>query len=82
MKFWNLFKSEPPPPPPIFEETPSWIQEGVRVEVTQSAGFNKGAKGVVKFVQPRGTQTSKVWIIRDGASPPVWYWPRELKRED
>lgn len=54
------------------------FEEGERVVVKMNAGFHKGAHGVIKFVEPSG---NRVWVIRDGASTPVWYSPMELERE-
>lgn len=50
------------------------FKRGDRVEVNQHSGFNKGAKGVVEFVEPSG----KVWVLRDGAGSEVFFYPEEL----
>jgi len=52
------------------------FQRGSRVQVIQ--GFNVGAHGVVEFVEPTG----RVWVLRDGASKPVYYESYELVFED
>lgn len=58
------------------EETkPRKIQIGDRVKANQTAGFHKGAEGVVQFVEP---SYEKVWVLRDGSSGPVFYHPSEL----
>lgn len=54
---------------------PRKIRRGDRVQANQSAGFHKGAIGTVEFVEPTYT---KVWVLRDGASTPVFYHPNEL----
>lgn len=54
---------------------PRKIQTGDRVQATMNAGFHKGAKGTVRFVEP---SYEKVWVLRDGASSPVFYHPDEL----
>ena len=51
---------------------------GGRVVVNESSGFNRGARGVVEFVEPSG----KVWVLRDGASSPVYFHPSELDKEE
>lgn len=42
-------------------------------------GFNVGAKGNIEFVEPSG---EKIWVLRDGASTPVFYRPDELQKID
>jgi hypothetical protein len=48
---------------------------GDRVQVKQTAGFHKGATGVIDFIEPLG----KVWVTRDGAGSPVYYHNEELE---
>ena len=52
------------------------IVKGARVRAKQNAGFHKGAVGTVEFVEPAG---GKVWVMRDGASSPVYYHEDELE---
>lgn len=59
------------------EHYPRGFVRGDRVFATHKAGFHKGAHGVVEFVEPTG----KVWVLRDGASGPVYYMPDELDHE-
>lgn len=51
------------------------LKVGDRVQVNSMAGFHKGARGVVQFVEP---SYDNVWVLRDGASSPVSYHPSEL----
>ncbi|WP_373034090.1 hypothetical protein [Sulfurovum sp.] len=48
---------------------------GDKVRANQEAGFNRGATGVVKYVEPTG---DKIWVLRDGASGDVFYFHYEL----
>ena len=57
------------------ENEPISFKRGDRVKVKQTAGFHKGASGVVEFVEPSG---EKIWVTRDGASSPVFYYGEEL----
>lgn len=61
----------------VMEERYMGIRRGHRVKVV--AGFNVGAHGVVEFVEPSG---EKIWVLRDGASTPVFYHPKELQKID
>lgn len=54
---------------------PRKIAIGDRVKANDTAGFHKGAEGVVQFVEP---SYEKVWVLRDGSSGPVFYHPSEL----
>lgn len=56
-------------------EKHSALRRGHVVQVI--AGFNVGARGVVEFVEPSG---QKVWVLRNGASNPVYYHPDELQK--
>jgi hypothetical protein len=47
-----------------------------RVKVKQTAGFHKGATGVINFIEPRGT---RIWVTRDNSGSPVYYHPDELE---
>lgn len=47
---------------------------GDRVQATDEAGFHKGAKGVITYIEPTG----KCWVRRDGASSDIWYDKGEL----
>ena len=58
------------------ENEPISFKRGDRVKVKQTAGFHKGASGVVEFVEPSG---EKIWVTRDGASRPVFYYGEELE---
>lgn len=48
---------------------------GVRVNVNQRSGFHKGARGVVQFQEPN---EGRIWVLRDGADGPVFYYGYEL----
>ena len=48
---------------------------GDRVQATQNAGFHKGAKGVINYIEPSG----KCWVRRDHASTDVFYEQDELE---
>jgi dCMP deaminase len=48
---------------------------GNRVIVNETAGFHRGARGEIKFIEPSG-QT--IWVHRDGSSSLVYYRPNEL----
>jgi hypothetical protein len=50
-----------------------FLTPGTRVRVLQTAGFHKGARGVVTRVQD-----DKIWVKRDRSSEPVWYLAYEL----
>lgn len=58
-------------------EKHSALRRGHVVQVI--AGFNVGARGVVEFVEPSG---QKIWVLRNGASTPVFYHPDELIKID
>lgn len=47
---------------------------GDRVQATETAGFHKGAKGTIVYIEPTG----KCWVRRDGASSDIWYDKGEL----
>lgn len=53
------------------------LRAGDRVRANQGAGFHRGARGVVDRVDPGGL----LWVIRDGASSPVFYHLHELDLE-
>ncbi|MCY1363097.1 hypothetical protein D9M69_498430 [compost metagenome] len=61
----------PPEPVPVFDI-------GQRVVVKKTAGFNRGAHGVVQFVEPAG---ERIWVLRDRATVPVYYHHGELEHE-
>lgn len=50
------------------------FKQGDRIQVKQTAGFHRGALGVVQYVAPDG----KIWIRRDNASSDVFYFADEL----
>lgn len=52
------------------------FEHGQRVEVAQHAGFHAGALGTVEFHAP----DDRVWVTRDGATRPVFYYPHELHK--
>lgn len=54
------------------------FERGVRVLVRNTAGFHRGSKGIIEFVEPNGT----VWVTRDGSNTPCWYKQDELQFED
>lgn len=47
---------------------------GQRVHAVRS-GFHKGAKGIVEFQEPNG---GRVWVSRDGAGGPCYFYADEL----
>jgi len=51
---------------------PRLLPPGTRVK---SNGFNRGAIGTVVFQEPAG---GKVWVLRDGADGPCYFWNPEL----
>ncbi len=61
----------------VMEERYNSIRRGHTVKVV--AGFNTGTRGIVEFVEPSG---EKIWVLRDGASTPVFYRPDELQKID
>lgn len=54
------------------------LKRGDRVVANNTAGFNKGARGTVEFVEPSG---ERIWVLRDNSSGPVFYGPSELDFE-
>jgi hypothetical protein len=56
------------------------FEKGQRVVAGSGAGFNRGAHGVVMFQEPN--LDGKVWVLRDGASCEVFYYPHELELEE
>jgi len=52
------------------------FEVGDRVLVKQNAGFHRGARGTIKYIQP----DKIVWVQRDGASGDVWYKMSELEK--
>lgn len=77
-------KKEIETPKPRYSLVAHDFDRGCRVEVLQTAGFDRGAKGTVAFVQKYGQDdgSDSIWIDRDGAGSAVWYHPSELKFED
>jgi ATP-dependent exoDNAse (exonuclease V) alpha subunit len=59
------------------ESKPRPFVVGDRVKVRKNAGFNRGAMGVIQFIEP--TDGGKVWVLRDRSSSPVWYTADELE---
>lgn len=55
------------------------FEVGQRVHVNDGSGFHRGAFGRVEFQEP--THEGRVWVLRDGASAPVYFYPRELELE-
>jgi len=51
---------------------------GTRVLVKHTAGFHKGARGIVQYSAPDGN----IWVLRYGASEAVWYKADELKFDE
>lgn len=51
------------------------FEVGDKVRVKRTAGFHKGATGVIKYIQPDDV----VWIRRAGSSSDVWYAMNELE---
>lgn len=52
------------------------FEPGTRVRANQTAGFHRGAEGTVQFQEP-GSHF-RVWVLRDKADSPVFYYPDEL----
>lgn len=50
------------------------LKRGDRVRVNDRSGFSKGSKGTVEFVEP----VERIWVLRDGASSPVFFYDYEL----
>ncbi|ANT45296.1 hypothetical protein Xoosp2_74 [Xanthomonas phage Xoo-sp2] len=55
------------------------FEVGQRVVSGSSSGFHRGAHGEVKFQEPNFE--GRVWVLRDGASSPCFYYPHELELE-
>lgn len=55
------------------------FEVGQRVVSLGTSGFHKGAHGVVQFQE--FTFQARVWVLRDGASQPVFFYPHELELE-
>ena len=51
------------------------LRAGDRVKVLMTAGFHKGATGVIEYVAPDG----RIWVLRDGATTAVYYDEDELE---
>jgi hypothetical protein len=51
---------------------------GVRVKVNDTAGFSRGARGIIEYVEPSG----RCWVLRDGADKACYYCPSELDMEE
>lgn len=58
------------------------LKVGQRIKVNMRSGFHRGAEGEVVFVEPAAQhwQGGKVWVLRDGASSPVWFFVYELDK--
>ena len=54
------------------------FSKGNRIVVRDTAGFHRGARGVIEFVEQNG----RCHVLRDGASATVFYDPSELKLEE
>ena len=52
---------------------------GQRVVALDTSGFHRGAHGVVQFQEY--TFQARVWVLRDGAERPVFFYPYELALE-
>jgi hypothetical protein len=59
----------------IYWSNSPFFPRGIRITVRQSAGFNRGAKGVVEYQLPGN---GKVFVLRDGASDAIFYHGSEL----
>lgn len=66
-----------PIPTQMDPEQPVHFDVGQRVIVAPHAGFHRGARGAVEFHAPDG----RVWVMRDGASSCVFYYPHELIKD-
>ena len=55
---------------------------GDKVLVNQQSGFHKGARGVAVFVEPLAQyyQRGQVWVLREHAASPVWFFVYELDK--
>lgn len=58
-------------------DVPEVFEPGQRVVVRETAGFSRGAHGVVKYQTP----DRKVWVRRDYASSDAFFYPDELMLE-
>lgn len=64
---------------PMVDGPPRRFEVGQRVVSLGTSGFHKGAHGVVQFQEY--TFQARVWVLRDGASQPVFFYPHELELE-
>lgn len=51
------------------------FSRGVRVQVNSSAGFSRGSKGTIEFVEPNGV---RIWVTRDMSNSQAYFHPSEL----
>jgi hypothetical protein len=65
--------------PCMVDGPPRRFEVGQRVVSMNNSGFHKGAHGVVQFQE--FTFQARVWVLRDGASQPVFFYPYELELE-
>ena len=75
----DLDTKELRPGPIVRLPAPPTYERGDRVRIKETAGFSRGATGVVKFQEPTG---ERCWVIRHGADSPAWFWNRELEALD
>ncbi|URA07038.1 hypothetical protein P9A47_gp70 [Xanthomonas phage Elanor] len=61
------------------DQPPRRFEVGQRVVSTNNSGFHKGAHGVVQFQE--FTFQARVWVLRDGATQSVFFYPYELELE-
>lgn len=66
-------------PDPRLPEYGRRLKVGQRVRVNDGSGFHRGAFGRVEFQEP--THEGRVWVLRDGALTPAYFYPRELDDE-
>lgn len=64
---------------PLVDGPPRRFEVGQRVVSLGTSGFHKGAHGVVQFQE--FTFQARVWVLRDGASQPCFFYPHELELE-
>lgn len=72
----DLILEDTKPGPIVHYKEAPVFEPGDRVRVTGRAGFHRGATGSVVFQEPN---EQRCWVMRDGASSPVYYFNYELE---
>lgn len=62
-------------PQPANPNPARFFRQGTPVRVKSDAGFHPNMTGVVSFHAP----DDRVWVLRDGASKEVFFYPNELE---